>query len=244
MGGIARVAAVAAACLLAGCGTTSSSNIEIGDRVSFSDLRISGSFAGGETKKLGLKPGGGFEVYATRARGSDIQRLTAGEPPVRFMGHVFDPPGEPHLQHEFDFDFLSISYRYLVALGKDDRMGGPAWLEFFGGPAKAEANLRMKSVMREASGTVGSTGAAFGYGLIYLLNPATALQGRASMFIGKYGEGNMRSALRLELFFARALGNHLALRAGYAGWKLTSEGHSSKIHLNLHGPALGLELNF
>jgi hypothetical protein len=42
---------------------------------------------------------------------------------VRCMGHVFDPPGEPHLQHEFDFDFLSISYRYLVALGKDDRMG-------------------------------------------------------------------------------------------------------------------------
>lgn len=62
-------------------------------------------------------------------------------------------------------------------------------------------------------------------------------------FIGHVFE--IRNVLRFELFVVRALGNHLALRAGYAGWKLTSESFStSKVHLNLHGPVLGVELNF
>jgi hypothetical protein len=240
MGGIARVAAVAAACLLAGCGTKAT-NVEIGDLVFLPDLRLGGSFDGAE----GLQRGGGFELYATRASGSDTQRQTPGEPPVRYMDQVFDPPGEPHLQHEFRFNFLSASYRYRERMPQSALTPVPLWVEVLAGVARAEVDLRVTSVLREVSGLVDSSGVVVGGGLIFDLAPATRVQARGSVFIGSPGERDIQHALRLELFLAQALGKHLSVRAGYAGWRLTSAAsNASKIHLDLHGPALGLELNF
>ena len=188
--------------------------------------------------------GHGIEFGFTGASGKDQQTRNAGAPPLVFGGRVFTAPNQ--LNHEFDFRYLELVYRYRHFFGAGATFG----IEGLGGLGYAEYDLTITTPTQRANDKLSSGGLVAGFGIIWKFLPTTSLQSRLTVF-GSGQEEGVTGAARWDLFVAQALGRHAAVRAGVTGWGLVSaradddfSSLNSLIRTSFSGLAVGLELAF
>ena len=241
-----RTLAILAAAALAGCAGPTTSDIAITDRSTFIAAgRLSVDIAPRVEAPSVPHTGHGIEVGFSGGSGEDRQSLGSGARPVVFGGRTFSAPVE--LRHELDFRFAELAYRYRRFFGA----GGELGIEALGGLAYAELDLAVASATQRASDKLGSGGLLGGFGIVWKFLPATSLQSRITVFGSGENEG-VTGAARWDLYVAQALGRHAALRAGFAGWGLSSEreasddfgSFNSRIRARFSGLSLGLDVMF
>jgi hypothetical protein len=188
--------------------------------------------------------GHGIELGVTGTTGKDHQSRIAGAPPLVFGGRVFAAPNE--LNHEFDFAYVELVYRYRHFFGESRTFG----IEGLGGLGYAAFDLTITSPTQRAQEKLRNAGLVAGFGVIWKFLPTTSLQSRLSLFGSGDTEG-ISGAGRWDLFLAQALGRYAAVRAGITGWGLTSsrEDHddssiNSLIRARFGSLGIGLELAF
>jgi hypothetical protein len=233
-----RSASVLFAWLLGGCASYPPTTIEATDRsVTLPSVRIGWSFAKGTEAPSVPHTGHGLEIGATGGRGADSQSLVAGQRPVQFGSVTFTAPQT--LQHEFDFAFYDVSYRW-----RKFPEGSPVGFEVLAGAGYAEIDFTVSSPTQRAVEKMSSTGATATVGLIWRMLPSTSFHARLSGY--RSGTSNaVAQADRVELYVAQALGRNAVARAGYARWRAeTDRIGSSNVALEFHGPTLGVELQF
>ncbi len=241
-GKLAALSALPATLLLAGCfgfGVSPTTMIEASD----SGVLTPGIRMGIDLGYAGKGPpsqahdGHALEIGWSRSAGDDQQAVASGQPPVRFGTQTFNAPAQ--LRHEFDFRFFEAAYRYRHFFG------GNVGIEGLVGVAHTGLDFTVSSGAQRAAESLDSAGMIFGFGVIGRLRPGTAVHGRATLYAaGTYSD--VSDARRFELSLVQSLGRHAALRAGYAFWRIDSEGESgsSDIKLKFSGPMLGLDLAF
>ena len=238
---LAGLSGVLAAFLLAGCFTYSgppSSTITASDSgVLVPTIRASvGGQGPGEPSEA--RDGHAAEVNWSRASGGGQQSLASGQAPVRFGTQVFSGPAQ--LQHDFDFGFLEVAYRFRHFFG------GDVGIEALFGFAHANLDLTVASGAQLASEAMDSAGFTLGFGIIGRLRPGTSVQGRVMLF-GTGSDSNISSAQRFELSLVQSVWRHAALRAGYVFWRIDSEreySDGSPVKVKFSGPTLGFDLAF
>jgi hypothetical protein len=240
-----RIFAILVVTALAGCTSTSHSDLTISDRGTFIPSgRLSVDISPRPEAPSVPHTGHGIELGLSGASGDDRQQLGTGALPLVFGGRTFAAPND--LRHEFDWRFAEIAYRYRHFFGN-----GTFGIEGLGGLAYAELDLTTTSATQRASEKLGSGGILGGFGVVWKFLPSTSLQSRLTFF----GSGNVEdvsAALRWDVYAVQALGRHAALRAGFSGWGVTSEREaddafgspSSRIRARFSGVALGLDLMF
>jgi len=236
------LSAALAAFLLAGCfgfvAPPPSSTIEASDSgVLVPTIRASVSSQGpGEPSEA--RGGHAVEVSWSRGSGADQQPLASGQAPVRFGSQVFSGPAQ--LQHDFDWRFLEVAYRFRHFFG------GDFGIEALAGLAHANLDLTVVSGAQRATEGIDSAGFTASFGIIGRLRPGTSVQGRATLFSSGSNSG-VTDAQRFELSLVQAVWRHAALRAGYVYWRVESEREdsgTSPVRVKFSGPTLGLELMF
>lgn len=230
--------AVLGIALLAGCAGPSPSTIQIRDRgVVQPGLRIGANFRGEPEAPANLPAAMGFELGAMRASGEGSQTLAAGQQPIVFGERTFATQQE--LRHEFDFAYYDFSWRW-----RHYFEGGPVGFELLGGFAAAELDVAVSSAAQSARESLGNAGVQVGFGLLWRIRPGTTVQARMSVYDGL--PSGVDEVRRAELSLVQALGRNVALRAGYADWRVKADdGDSvSDVKLSFSGPVLGLELAF
>jgi hypothetical protein len=226
--------AALAACLAAGCSTTSTT-IDIGDHRAFvPSARLSIGPASDTPSEP--KPGSAFELGVSRASGGSTQSLSAGQQ-VQLAEQSYNGPRM--MTNEIDATLLDAAAR-LRSFDATQRVGFELLLGF----GYADLNVSVSSGARRNSDHYNSLGVLFGVGVIARLRPGTSAQARLSLFraadLTEETEVN-----RLDLAVVQALGRNAALRAGWAFWAIdaTRSGHSD-VSARLSGPALGLDISF
>jgi hypothetical protein len=181
--------------------------------------------------------GHGLEFGATGGRGSDSQSLVAGQPPVQFGGVTFTAPQA--LQHEFDFAFYDVSYRW-----RGFPAGSSVGLEVLAGAGYAKLDFAASSPTQRAVESLSSAGVTTAVGLIWRMLPGTSLHVR----VGGYWSGDSTGVAesdRVEIHVAQALSRNAVVRAGYSRWRAETErSGSSNVEIEFSGPTLGLEFQF
>jgi hypothetical protein len=242
---LAILAVAALAALLAGCAGPSTSDIAITDRSTFIPSGRVGIDISPHVENPSVPhTGHGLEVGFSGASGDDTQSLGSGARPVVFGGVTFNAPTQ--LNHEFDFRFAEIAYRYRRFFG-----AGEFGIEALGGLGYAEFDLTVSSPTARATDKLSNGGLLGGFGIVWKFRPTTSLQSRLTLFGSGRNEG-VTAAARFDAYIAQALGRHAAVRAGVAGWSLTSEregsdnfsSSNSQIRARFSGIALGLDLAF
>lgn len=228
--------------VLAGCASPSFSTIEGTDRgVSIPSLRVSWNIRGNDDAGVAVsEPRDGFamEFEWQAASGSDTQSLVAGQNPILFKDTTFSPP--QNLKHDFDFSFLNLSGR-LRAFGN-----GPVGIELLAGVGFPTLGLTVSSATGRAGDTLNFWGVSLGVSAIWKMRPGTSLQARYMVFSTISSSDDYLFDLdHLEVFLMQAIGKNVSIRAGYAGWRIESEGDNrSDLDFDLFGPSLGLTLDF
>jgi hypothetical protein len=224
-------------------------DIEAIDRTSgVASLRLSFNIAGEPGWKGPAVPhsGHGIEIGLSGGSGEGTQTLSVGEPVVVFGGRVFDTAGT--LQHEFDFGFLEVAYRYRRFFGESKGFG----IEAIGGLGIASLDLTTTSAATSASDKLENWGVVGGFGIVWKFLPATSLQSRLTLFGSGEREG-VTGAARLDVHLAHALARNIALRAGLVSWGIVSQrageddeddSINSRIRAGLSGLSLGLDIAF
>ena len=191
--------------------------------------------------------GHGLEIGLTGASGEDTQFRGVGAPPIVFGGQTFLAGSGTTLNHEFEFGFFEIVYRFRHFFGDTKTFG----IEALGGLGFATLDLTVSSPTQRANEKLESGGLVGGFGIIWKFLPETSLQSRLTLFGSGEREG-VTGAARFDVFVAHALGRHAALRAGLTGWGLASErdedddfsSPNSHIRARFGGFALGLDVAF
>lgn len=244
-----RGVAIVAAALVAGPALADHREIKVDDTSTFlpsGRLGIDIAPSGASTPLGPSVPhtGHGIEIGFTGTTGKDHQTRTAGAPPLVFGGQAFAAPNE--LNHEFDFRYLEIVYRYRHFFGAEGGFG----IEGLGGLGFAEYELTITSPTQRASEKLSNGGLVAGFGIIWKFLPRTSLQSRLTVF-GSGDEEGVTGAARWDLFVAQALGRHASVRAGLTSWGLASSREdddfstlNSLIRARFSGLAVGLELAF
>jgi hypothetical protein len=223
-------------------------DIEAIDRTSgiIPSLRLSFDIAGEPAGPQGPAvphSGHGIEIGLSGGSGEDTQSFSGG--PVVFGGRVF-PPGT--LQHEFDFGFFEVAYRYRRFFGESKVFG----IEAIGGLGVASLELTTISATGRASQKIDNGGLVGGFGIIWKFLPATSLQSRLTLFGSGEREG-VTGAARLDVHVAHAVARNIALRAGLVSWGIVSQragedndedSLNSHIRAGLSGLSLGLDVAF
>jgi len=237
-----RLGSIGLAVLLAACvgpGTPPPSDIEIRDRSVFQPGMRVGANLRGEADAPSHLPGGlGFEFGAMHASGEGRQTLAAGQPPVKFADRTFGSGQE--LRHEFDFSFFDFSYRVRHYFD-----GGPIGVEALGGVAYSKLDLTVSSATQGGRDSLPSAGLLVNVGVLWRVRRGTTLHSRMSMYDSLPTDG-VEKASRLEAAVVQAIGRNLAVRGGYATWRLETDDDSSRstVKMRYSGPSLGLELAF
>ena len=189
--------------------------------------------------------GHGLEIGFSGASGDDTQFRGAGAPSLTFGGQTFVAPTT--INHEFEFRFFEIAYRYRHFFGATQRFG----IEALGGLGYAEMDLTMTSGLQRANDKLQSGGLVGGFGVIWKFLPQTSLQSRITIFGSGEQEG-VTGAARFELSVAHALARNIALRAGLTSWGLVSQrdedddfsSPNSHLRAGFGGLSLGLDVAF
>jgi hypothetical protein len=181
--------------------------------------------------------GHGIEFGATGGRGSDSQSLVAGQRPVQFGGVTFTAPQT--LQHEFDFAFYDVSYRW-----RRFPEGSPVGFEVLAGAGYAKFDFTASLPTQRAVESLSSAGVTAAVGLVWRMLPGTRLHARPGGYRSGASNDVARSD-RVEFYVAQAVGRNAVVRAGYARWRAeTDRIGSSNVEIEFSGPALGLEFQF
>jgi hypothetical protein len=230
-------AGLLAAFALTGCLT--STPIAVDDRHAFiRSARVDISLK--ENKQPAAEPqtGHAVEFEYVKTRGGSNQTLTTGQAPIWFNNTVFNAPQQ--IRNDFDMNYVDLSYRWRKFFW--ERAVG---LEMTAGVGHASLGLTMSSPAQQASGRYTSYGAQGGIGMIWRLQPSTSLHARIVGFVANATPG-ISDFGRYELFISQALGDTLALRAGYAKWEVNGRGGSgaSDFRVTFVGPVLDIGLNF
>ena len=189
--------------------------------------------------------GHGIEFGLTGTTGKGHQSRGAGAPPLVFGGQVFAAPSE--LNHEFDFGYVELVYRFRHFFGEGRTFG----IEALGGRGYAEYDLTVTTPTPRANDKIASGGVVAGFGILWKFLPTTSLQSRLTLFGSGQNEG-VTGAARWDLFVAQALGRYAAIRAGLTTWGLVSSRQddedfsslNSLIRARFAWLAVGLELAF
>jgi len=222
-------------------------DIEAIDRGSgIGSLRLSFDIAGEPAGAQGPAvphSGHGIEIGLSGGSGEDTQSFSGA--PVVFGGRIFLPGT---LQHEFDFGFLEVAYRYRHFFGASRVFG----IEAIGGLGIASLDLSTTSGTTRASDKLENWGLVGGFGIVWKFLPSTSLQSRITLFGSGEREG-VTGAARLDVHVAHALARNIALRAGLVSWGIVSQragedddedSLNSRIRAGLSGLSLGLDLAF
>jgi hypothetical protein len=231
------------------CGSAfAQEDIEAIDRTSgiIPSLRLSVDIAGQPAGPLGPAvphSGHGFELGLTGGSGEDTQSFSGA--PVVFGGRIFLPGT---LQHEFDFGFLEVAYRFRHFFGASRVFG----IEAIGGIGIASLDLTTTSGTTRASQKIENGGLVAGFGIVWKFLPATSLQSRITVFGSGEREG-VTGAARVDVHVAHAVARNVALRAGLVSWGIVSQragedddndSLNSRIRAGLSGLSLGLDIAF
>ena len=189
--------------------------------------------------------GHGIEVGLYGASGDKGQTRAAGAPPLTFGGQAFAAPVT--LNHEFDFGFFEIAYRYRHFFARDNTFG----IEALAGLGIAEMDLTVSSPTQRATENLQSGGIVLGLGVVWKFAERTNLQSRLMIFGSGEREG-ITAAARIELMVAHALARNIALRGGFTAWGIESErdadhqfsSPNSHISAGFGGLAVGLDIAF
>src|SRR5688572_3452120 len=109
--------------------------------------------------------GHGLEIGFTGSEGKDTQFRGAGAPALTFGGQTFVAPTS--LNHEFEFRFFEIVYRYRHFFG-DTKVFG---IEALGGLGFAEMDLTISSPTQRANENLESGGLVGGFGVVWKFRP-------------------------------------------------------------------------
>ena len=208
-------------------------------RVSFD---IAGELASGQGPAV-PHSGHGIELWLSGASGKDDQSLGGGEF-VRFGNRTFTA-ASPTLQHDMDFRFFEVAYRYRRFFGS-----GVFGIEALGGLGFAELDLTTSSATQSANEKMSSGGLVGGFGIVWKFLPAASLQSRFTLFASGDEEG-VTAAARLDVNIAWALARNVAVRGGLVSWGIGSSRSqtsdtsvNSRIQAGLSGLLLGLDVAF
>ena len=157
--------------------------------------------------------GHGIEIGLSGGSGKDDQTLSSGEF-ARFGGRTF--VGGTTLQHDFDFRFFELAYRYRRFFGS-----GVFGIEALGGLGFAELDLTTSSPAGSANDKMSSGGIVGGFGLLWKFHPSAYLQPRLTIFASGEEEG-VSAAARFDLQVAWAFARNVAVRGGLTSWAFTS----------------------
>lgn len=246
-----KIAAVLAGALVAGPALADHREIKVEDRSTFlPSVRLGIDIAPRIQGPSVPHSGHGIEIGLTGTTGKDTQTRDLGAPTLVFGGQSFAAPNQ--LNHEFDFRYFEIAYRYRHFFGQGAYgEGGTFGIEALGGLGYAEYDLTITTATQRANEKLGSGGLVAGFGIIWKFLPRTSLQSRITLFGSGENEG-VTGAGRWDLFVVQALGRHAAVRAGVTGWGLASSRDddddfssvNSLIRSGFSGLALGLEVAF
>jgi len=208
-------------------------------------LRLSFDIAGEATPLGPAVPhsGHGIEIGLTGGSGEDSQSLSSGEF-ARFGGRTFG--GSTTLEHEFDFRFFELAYRYRRFFGS-----GVFGIEALGGLGFAEVELTTRSPTASATEKMSSGGLLGAFGIIWKFHPSASLHPRLTLFASGEEEG-VTAAARFDLHVAWAFARNVAVRGGLTSWAFTSarvEGNdsnsiNSRVTAASSGLSLGLDVAF
>jgi hypothetical protein len=241
-----KTAAILAAALVAGPALADHREIKVDDRSTFlPSMRLGIDIAPRVESPSVPHSGHGIEIGFTGGSGTDHQTRAAGAPTLTFAGQAFAAPST--LNHEFDFRFAEIAYRYRHFFGATGTFG----IEALGGLGYAEYDLTITSAAQRANEKLSSGGLVGGFGIIWKFRPTTSLQSRITLFGAGDREG-VTGAARWDAFVAQALGRHAAVRVGLTSWGLAStrdedddfSSINSLIRSGFSGLALGLDIAF
>lgn len=182
--------------------------------------------------------GHAIEFEFVKAKGSGNQSLTTGQQPVIFNNTTFTAPQQ--LRNDFDFNYADISFRWRKFF-RERAVG----IELTGGVGHTSLGLNVASPTQSASEHFGTNGPQGGVALIWRMRPSTSFHARISGFVSTSATG-ISDIARYELFFDQALGDNLALRAGYSKWNINGDDGAGKSNFRttFSGPVLDLGLNF
>jgi len=237
--------AILAAAWLAGCVSTTNSDLSVTDRGTvIPSVRASVDIAPRIQAPAIPHSGHSIEFAISGTSGDDVQGLAATDPQVVFGGQTFAAPNSLH--HEFDFGFVELAYRFRHFFGD-----GSFGIEALGGLGFAEFNLTTTSATRRAQEKLSNGGLLAGFGVIWKFLPSTSLQSRLTVF-GSGEREDVTGAARFDLYVAQRLGRHVALRGGVVGWGITSTREASenfispnsRIRARFSGLGLGLDVMF
>lgn len=243
LGALRLVGLLALISAFAGCqGTPSTTITTDGGNVFPRSLRLAIDRDGSKASASDPHTGDAMEIEAGRARGGGYQTLEAGQYPVLINNTAFNGPQQ--LRNSFDFNYADLAYRGRRFFDAQQRLG----IEFSVGIGYASMGLTVASPTRQGSGYYGNMGGTLGGGLIWRMRPGTSVEFRGAAFrlpIAFVSDGINRTD-RVELFFAQALGDNVALRAGYASWVISGStgGNSSDFRTTFSGPMVDLGLDF
>ena len=184
--------------------------------------------------------GKAIEFEYVRAKGHGEQYLSTGQAPVYYSGTTFTTTMPQQLTNDFNFNYADISFRWRKFF-KERSLG----LELTGGVGHTSMSLAVASPTQRASDHFGNYGPQGGVALIWRMRPSTSLHARISGFVSSADAG-IKDLMRYELFVAQALGDNLALRAGYAKWAVDGDAGfgESNFKSTFSGPMLDLGWNF
>jgi hypothetical protein len=209
-------------------------------------LRLSFDIAGevGPRGPAAPHSGHGIELGLAGGSGEDSQSLSSGEF-VRFGGRTFG--GSTTLEHEFDFRFFEVAYRYRRFFGASQVFG----IEALGGLGFAELEFSTRSATASATEKMSSGGLLGAFGIIWKFHPAASLHPRLTLF-GSGEEEGVTAAARFDLHVAWAFARNVGIRGGLTSWAFTSarvEGNdsnslNSRVTAASSGLSIGLDVAF
>ena len=235
---IARlVAAMGVLPALAGC-VTASQVVADDPRVFLPSVRAAVSLEDEPQHPANPQSGRAIEFEVARAKGGGEQTLAPSQSPIIFNGTTFSAPQQ--LRNDFDFNYLDASFRWRKFF-RERALG----LEVSGGVGRTSIGLTVTSSTQSASQHFATYGPQGGVALIWRVRPGTSLHARISGFVSKADTG-VSDFGHYELFIAQALGENVALRAGYAKWEVNGDSGvgTSDFRATFSGPVLDLGLNF
>jgi len=222
-------------------GRACAADLDIEDRsLIIPNVRIASDIVGTSPVPSVPRSSHAIEFGVSAARGSDTQHLGPSQSAINIGGQTFAPTQD--VRSEFDFRLFELAYRF-----REVFRGPGIGVEALVGLGYAQLGLTATGATQRATERLNSGGFLFGVGGLWRITPNSSLQVRGTGFV-LGGRDDVTNAYHFDLQFARTLGSHAAVRAGYSVWEVRSDRESgsvsSPIRLRFSGPMLGLDLMF